>query len=443
MANLRPNSLQDCGTAMIIRSTSAKKLGRRSQDGRTISEARGKSTSRVKMAERLVVVGLWFGAIFWIFQSIVDVVLFQEGSLVEQILTPGLHDIWMRTLVICTLITFGVYAQSIIAERRRAEEALSQSEERYRTILEEMQEGYFEVDLAGNFTFVNDSTCRNLGYSREEMLGASYRAFTVQEDLEPVYETFNQAYRTGEPIEGFTWRAIRKDGSTRFFEASVSPLRNGQGEMVGFRCLARDITERKRMEQQLKDMATHDALTGLPNRRLFNDRLHMALAQAQRNHRTLAVVLLDLDRFKDINDMLGHNVGDQLLEAVGKRLTNLMRKSDTVARWGGDEFILLAPDMARVEDAAKIAQRILEAFRKPFVFGNQELDITVSIGIASYPDDGEDAETLIKNADVAMYSAKENGRNRVETPSRKPEPKVKQMQRPQVCSEVSRGQVTV
>jgi PAS domain S-box-containing protein len=287
------------------------------------------------MAERLVVVGLWFGAIFWIFQSIVDVVLFQEGSLVEQILTPGLHDIWMRTLVICTLITFGVYAQSIIAERRRAEEALSQSEERYRTILEEMQEGYFEVDLAGNFTFVNDSTCRNLGYSREEMLGASYRAFTVQEDLEPVYETFNQAYRTGEPIEGFTWRAIRKDGSTRFFEASVSPLRNGQGEMVGFRCLARDITERKRMEQQLKDMATHDALTGLPNRRLFNDRLHMALAQAQRNHRTLAVVLLDLDRFKDINDMLGHNVGDQLLEAVGKRLTNLMRKSDTVARWGG------------------------------------------------------------------------------------------------------------
>jgi len=539
------------------------------------------------MAERLVVVGLWFGAIFWIFQSIVDVVLFHEGSLVEQILTPGLHDIWMRTLVICTLIMFGVYAQSIIAERRRAEEALSQSEEKYRTILEEMQEGYFEVDLAGNFTFVNDSTCRNLGYPREEILRASYRGFTVQEDLQPVYRTFNQAYRTGEPVEGFTWRAVRKDGSTRFFEASVSPLRDGEGEIVGFRCVARDITERKRMEEKiirlnavlkaLKDVdllvtdeldrevlmnyscnlliqagnyanvwilfvdedrgfvsvasagdtdklavltermkqgvyppcmqeilrseepfiiydkpeiqhgecplfsacgesvafvarlesrgkvygvlgvsvspqvtadedewtlfqevardishalsriemeeerrqaerklaygATHDSLTGLPNRALFNDRLHMALAQAQRNHRTLAVVLLDLDKFKDINDMLGHNVGDQLLEAVGKRLTSLMRKSDTVARWGGDEFILVLPEIARAEDAGRVAQRILEAFRKPFVLGGHWLHITASIGIATYPNDGEDADTLIKNADTAMYRAKEQGRN--------------------------------
>jgi diguanylate cyclase (GGDEF)-like protein len=181
--------------------------------------------------------------------------------------------------------------------------------------------------------------------------------------------------------------------------------------MVGFRCLARDITERKRMEQQLKDMATHDALTGLPNRRLFNDRLHMVLAQAQRNHRTLAVVLLDLDRFKDINDMLGHNVGDQLLEAVGKRLTSLMRKSDTVARWGGDEFILVLPEIARAEDAGRVAQRILEAFRKPFVLGGHWLHITASIGIATYPNDGEDADTLIKNADTAMYRAKEQGRN--------------------------------
>jgi diguanylate cyclase (GGDEF)-like protein len=126
-----------------------------------------------------------------------------------------------------------------------------------------------------------------------------------------------------------------------------------------------------------------------------------------------------------------------VLQGVGNRLATVVRKSDTVARWGGDEFILLVPDMARVEDAAKIAQRILEAFRKPFVFGNQEFDITVSIGIASYPDDGENAETLIKNADVAMYRAKENGGNRVGFPSPKPEPKVKQMERPQVSSNVS------
>jgi diguanylate cyclase (GGDEF)-like protein/PAS domain S-box-containing protein len=482
---------------------------------------------------------------------------------------------------------FGVYAQSIIAERRRAEEALSQSEEKYRTILEEMQDAYFEVDLAGNFTFVNDSTCRNLGYSTEEMLGTSYRAFTVQEDLEPVYKTFNQAYRTGEPVEGFTWRAVRKDGSTRFFETSVSPLRNGEGEIVGFRCVARDVTERKRMEEKvlrfnavlkvLKDIdllvtdemdrevlinyscnlilqagnyanvwvllvdenrgfvsvasagdrdrllllanhmkqahyppcvgevlrqenpsvvydnldsqhgecplfgacgdnaafvarleshgkvygvlgvsvspemttdedewtllqevardisyglsrietekergeaerqlayaATHDALTGLPNRVLFNDRLHMALAQAERNHRTLAVVLLDLDKFKGINDTMGHNMGDQVLQGVGKRLTRLVRKSDTVARWGGDEFILVLPEIARAEDTGKVAQRILEAFRKPFVLGGHWLHITTSIGIVTYPNDGGDAETLIKNADAALYRAKGQGRD--------------------------------
>ncbi|MCK4330967.1 MAG: GGDEF domain-containing protein [Dehalococcoidia bacterium] len=295
---------------MVIKSISIKNPGKRSGARLTKPRRKNKSVDSPRMVEKVILVALGFAAVFWVFQSVVDVVLFQEGSLVEQLLTPGLHDIWMRTLVICTLIMFGVYAQSILAERKRAQDEL--------------------------------------------------------------------AY-----------------------------------------------------------MAIHDPLTGLPNRVLFNDRLTLALAGTDRSQRKLAVMLLDLDRFKDANDMLGHHMGDQVLRGVGNRLAALVRKSDTVARWGGDEFILLAPDMARVEDAAKIAQSILEAFRKPFVFGNQEFDITVSIGIASYPDDGEDAETLIKNADVAMYRAKENGGNRVEAPSRKPEPKVKQMQRPQVSSEVS------
>jgi len=194
-----------------------------------------------------------------------------------------------------------------------------------------------------------------------------------------------------------------------------------EDEWTLFQEVARDIShalsrivmeeERRQAERKLAYGATHDSLTGLPNRALFGDRLHMALAQAQRNHRTLAVVLLDLDRFKGINDMLGHNVGDQLLEAVGKRLTSLMRKSDTVARWGGDEFILVLPEIARVEDVAKVSRRTLEAFRKPFVLGSHRLHITASIGIATYPNDGEDADTLIKNADTAMYRAKEQGRN--------------------------------
>ena len=139
-----------------------------------------------------------------------------------------------------------------ITERKRAEEALRQSEERYRTILEEIKDGYYEIDLAGNATFVNDSACRYLGYSREEMMGMNYRVYTLPEDVKTVFNIFNQVYRTGEPVEGFAWKATRKDGATGFAEASVSPLRNGEGEIVGFRCVGRDVTQRKRAEEALR-----------------------------------------------------------------------------------------------------------------------------------------------------------------------------------------------
>lgn len=179
------------------------------------------------------------------------------------------------------------------------------------------------------------------------------------------------------------------------------------------------VEEKQRAEQQLAYMATHDALTGLPNRVLFNDRLTMALAHAHRNQRELAVMLLDLDHFKDVNDTLGHSVGDQLLQTVGDRLMSLLRKSDTVARMGGDEFMLILSEIPRVEDTAKIAQKILEAFRKPFVFDGHELHVTTSIGIAIYPYDGKDADMLMKNVDVAMYRAKNQGRDNYQYYSRK------------------------
>jgi diguanylate cyclase (GGDEF)-like protein len=191
---------------------------------------------------------------------------------------------------------------------------------------------------------------------------------------------------------------------------SISPLRNKEGKIIGFRSISRDITERKKFEQKLAEMATHDALTGLPNRILLSDRLMIGAALARRNGHRLAVLMLDLDRFKAVNDALGHSVGDELLKDVGQRLSGIMRKSDTVSRIGGDEFVLVLPQISGVDDVTKFAERILGAFQEPFVFSGHRLQVTTSIGIAVYPEDGTEIENLLKNADSAMYLAKEQGR---------------------------------
>ena len=174
-----------------------------------------------------------------------------------------------------------------------------------------------------------------------------------------------------------------------------------------------DVTERKRAEAQITSLAYHDTLTGLPNRLLFADRLTLAVAQAHRRARRLGVLFLDVDRFKVINDSLGHSVGDRLLKALARRVAGTVRDEDTVARLGGDEFILLLPDASTAEDVVNVAEKILEAVRKPVRIDESELFVTASIGISLYPDDGTDPETLVKNADTAMYRAKEQGRDNV------------------------------
>lgn len=173
----------------------------------------------------------------------------------------------------------------------------------------------------------------------------------------------------------------------------------------------RELAERKRAEETIRRLAYHDTLTGLPNRMLFNDRLGVALARARRHQHKVAVLLLDLDRFKKVNDTLGHSVGDQLLRAVGDRLVSVLRESDTVSRMGGDEFLLLLPEMAEAGDASRAAERILQVIRQPLVLERHTLHITTSVGFAMYPDDGKDGDTLVKKADLAMYRAKEEGRD--------------------------------
>jgi len=173
-----------------------------------------------------------------------------------------------------------------------------------------------------------------------------------------------------------------------------------------------DITERKQSEEKIQQMAFHDSLTGLPNRKLFSDRLGITLANAKRNQKKAGIVMIDLDNFKDVNDTLGHDVGDILLKATAERLSTALRKGDTVARFGGDEFVLILPDLEVIEDAIQVAQKIVDRFRKPFLIDTHQLVVTTSIGIAVYPNNGTDEGILLKNADIAMYQAKQAGRAR-------------------------------
>ncbi len=227
------------------------------------------------------------------------------------------------------------------SQREAALEALRQSEEKYRTILENIEDGYYEVDLNGDFTFFNDATCLLLGYSKEEMMGMNNRQYTDKENLKILFQAFNEVYRTGEPAKEFAWQIIRKDGTKRFLESSISLIKDSSGNPIGFRGVTHDVTERKQAEEKIQHMATHDSLTGLPNRFMFTQLLNHSLQAAKRYQKQCAVLFMDLDRFKIINDTLGHEAGDLLLQEIASRLKQTLRAVDTIARLGGDEFVIL------------------------------------------------------------------------------------------------------
>jgi diguanylate cyclase (GGDEF)-like protein/PAS domain S-box-containing protein len=310
-----------------------------------------------------------------------------------------------------------------ISDRKKAEQALKASEERYRSILENIEDGYYEMDINGRFTFFNESCRKILGYSRDELMGMDNRKFVDKDTAKKIFRIAVRVYQTGKAEKSSDFEVIRENGFKRHIEISISLMKDISGLACGFRGIVRDIDARKKAEATILHMAYHDALTGLPNRMLFNDRLNVAISAARRSNKKFAVMMLDLDKFKKINDTSGHSVGDQLLQSVGNRLRGRLRKSDTVARMGGDEFMLLLPEINQGEDAEVIAKKIIDSFQRPFILGNSNLRITTSIGIAIYPDSGSDFDTLKKNADLAMYKAKECGRNNFQNYDAVPEQK--------------------
>jgi diguanylate cyclase (GGDEF)-like protein/PAS domain S-box-containing protein len=298
-----------------------------------------------------------------------------------------------------------------INERKRLEEALSRSEERYRDILEQMQDAYMEMDLAGNITFGNESNCRELGYTMEELAGMNFRNIVPADEIERVFAAYNEIFGSGESRRRLEHKIVKKNGDMLYVETAISLVKDRDGKPVGFRGLSRDVTERKLLEDKLAEMATRDFLTGLPNRALLNDRFQLAIAEIQRDHKLLAVMSLDLDRFKKVNDSMGHSAGDELLRHVAARLKSALRSTDTVARIGGDEFLLLLPKIHTVENAIGIANKILSCFQEPFEIDGNDLQASVSIGLAICPDNGQDLETLMNKSDAALYMAKNAGRN--------------------------------
>jgi len=300
-----------------------------------------------------------------------------------------------------------------VTERRMAEQALRDSEARYRLMAENSTDLISRTSMRGVFLYLSDASRRLLGYEPAELTGASAYDIIYEEDRDEVRHLSKLINDAGPTT--FSYRVRRKDGSLVWFETTSRSVRNPiSGELDEIICVSRDISERKRAEEQIEYQAYHDALTGLPNRRLFRDRLTVALAHARRMQATLAVMFLDLDRFKYVNDTLGHSLGDEMLKTVAGRLQAALREEDSIARMGGDEFTVLLPDLKNPEVAASVAQKLLETVAQPMRIEETELFITTSIGIALFPNDGDTAELLLKNADHAMYRAKDAGRNSVQ-----------------------------
>lgn len=293
-----------------------------------------------------------------------------------------------------------------ITERKRAEEVLKTQA----LVLESMAEGVNVSDENGIIFFTNPAFENMFGYERGELIGkhiSILNAYSPEENTRIFGEIVEKLQTQGAWFGEFS--NCRKDGVLFTTSARISTLEIGGNKY--WVCVQEDITERKRAEAMIQYQAFHDLLTGLPNRMLFNDRLRQSLSEASCSQSMLAVMFLDMDRFKTINDTLGHAVGDRLLQSFAERVTDCLRKGDTIARWGGDEFTVLLPNIRKAEDAAKIAQRTLDALKQPFYLEGHQLHISSSIGIALYPQDGEDVQMLLKNADAALYRAKEHGRN--------------------------------
>lgn len=299
-----------------------------------------------------------------------------------------------------------------ITKRKRAEDALRKAEEKYRSIFEDAVVGIFQTTPEGRPISINRALARMHGYDSPEQLMAEVSNVGEQLFVDPnAMAGLARVLETDGEMHSAEMEAYKRDGSKKWLSASVRGVRDQEGKVVLHEGTVEDISERKIAEERAQFLAYYDALTGLPNRTLLRDRILVALPSARRHQEKVALLFLDLDSFKTINDSLGHSIGDLLLKEVAERLKRWTREQDTVARLGGDEFLVLVTAIKDASDAVVVAERIIASMANEFVIQGHFLNVTCSLGISIFPDNGEDVEVLFKNADLAMYNAKEHGRN--------------------------------
>ncbi len=306
---------------------------------------------------------------------------------------------------------------AMMFERRASEAQKFVERERAEVTLNSIGDAVLTTDTAGHVTYLNAEAEALTGWTRAEAFARPLAevfdvtdGMTGQHAVDPSRMAIEQRRKVR--LKG-SYVLVGRDGNETAIEHSAAPIQDRQGNIVGAVIVFRDVIVSRERRLQMLHLAEHDALTDLPNRLLLNDRLARSIALARRYGRRLAVLFLDCDRFKHINDTLGHAIGDQALRSVAKRLTACVRESDTVSRHGGDEFLILLSELDHPEDAEAIANKIVESMSEPHRVAGHDLQLTASVGIALYPEDGQDAQSLIMRADTAMYYAKNTGRNRV------------------------------